>query len=171
MDLSGEGLLWYARPQLFFHCTVAPTGRLHDTGRHRQLALVFFSTFEPINLPIDSVMKREGVPMFYHSASSTNLPSLYLCRAENVLGRVPMMQCRSALWLEIARPPCPIDLATAMELLPIPARGGATEVGCTSSTSGCGGMGGASHGMSLWQKLSRGARNERGMLDDGQRRR
>jgi hypothetical protein len=53
-------------------------------------------TFEPINLPIDSVMKRKGVPMFYYSASSTNLPrqpSLYLCRAENVLGRVPMMPC------------------------------------------------------------------------------
>jgi hypothetical protein len=100
MDLSGEGLLWYARPQLFFHCTVAPTGRAQwlpraVTGRHRQLALVFFSTFEPIKLPIDSVMKLEGVPMFYDSASSTNLPSLYLCRAasENVLGRVPMMPC------------------------------------------------------------------------------
>jgi hypothetical protein len=31
--------------------------------------------------------------MFYDSASSTNLPSLYLCRAENVLGRVPLMPC------------------------------------------------------------------------------
>ena len=31
--------------------------------------------------------------MFYDSASSTNLPSLYLCRAENVLGHVPMMLC------------------------------------------------------------------------------
>ena len=93
MDLSGEGLLWYARPQLFFNCTVASTGRLCDTASHRQLALVFFSTFEPINLPIDSVMKREGVPMFFDSASSTNLPSLYLCRAENVLGRVPLMPC------------------------------------------------------------------------------
>ena len=31
--------------------------------------------------------------MFYDSASRTNLPSLYLCRAENVLGRVPMMPC------------------------------------------------------------------------------
>ena len=98
MDLSGEGLLWYARPQLFFHCTVAPTGRLSDTGRHQQLALVFFSTFEPINLPIDSVydrtvMKQEGVPMFYDSASSTNLPKFHQCRADNVLGRVPMMPC------------------------------------------------------------------------------
>jgi hypothetical protein len=31
--------------------------------------------------------------MFYDSASSTNLPSLYLYRAENVLGRVPMILC------------------------------------------------------------------------------
>ena len=93
MDLSGTGLLWYARPQLFFNCTVARTGHLRDTASHKQLALVFFSTFEPISLPVDSVMKREGVPMFYDSASSTNLPSLYLCRAENVLGRVPMMPC------------------------------------------------------------------------------
>jgi hypothetical protein len=45
------------------------------------------------------------------------------------------------------------------------------EKGCTSSTSGCGGMGGASHCMSLWQRLSRGVRTERGMLDDGQWRR
>ena len=126
MDLSGEGLLWYARPQLFFYCTVAPTGRLRDTGRHRQLALVFFSTFEPITLPIDSIMKREGVPMFYDSASSTNLPSLYLCRAENVLGRVPMMPCFVA---GNSTPTLPhLFLATAMELLSLPALEGAVEV-------------------------------------------
>jgi hypothetical protein len=65
-------------------------------------------------------------------------------------------------------PPCPINLATAMELLPIPVLGGATEVGCTSSTSGCGVMGGACNCMPLWQKLSRGARNKQGMLYDGQ---
>jgi hypothetical protein len=86
----------YARPQLFFHCTasVAWTGHLRDTASHRQLALVFFSTFEPINLPIDSVMKSEEVAMFHDSNSSTNLlvPSV-LSRAENVLGRVPLMPC------------------------------------------------------------------------------
>jgi hypothetical protein len=38
-------------------------------------------------------MQRNGVPMFFDSASSTNLPSLYICRAENVLGRVPLMPC------------------------------------------------------------------------------
>jgi hypothetical protein len=29
--------------------------------------------------------------MFFDSASSTILPSLYICRAENVLGRAPLM--------------------------------------------------------------------------------
>ena len=93
MDLSGEGLLWYARPQLFFNCTVAPVGRLQQKERHTELSLVFFSTFEPIKLTPNSVMQRNGVPMFFDSASSTNLPSLYICRAENVLGRVPLMPC------------------------------------------------------------------------------
>ena len=100
---------------------------------------------------------------------STTVPAALICLAFIcALLRTCLVVCQwcRALWLETARPPCHIDLATAMELLPIPAQGGATEVGCTSSTSGCGGMGGASQGMSLWQKLSRGARNERVMLDD-----
>ena len=25
-DLQGDGLVWYARPQLFFNCTLCPTG-------------------------------------------------------------------------------------------------------------------------------------------------
>jgi hypothetical protein len=57
-------------------------------------------------------------------------------------------------------------LEIVMELRLISAGVEATEVGSMSSTSGCGGIGGASHGMSLWQKLSRGARNERVILDD-----
>jgi hypothetical protein len=46
MDLSGEleGLLWYARPQLFFNCTVAPVGQLERKARHTELSFVFFST-------------------------------------------------------------------------------------------------------------------------------
>jgi hypothetical protein len=44
--------------------------------------------------------------MFYDRASSTDLPSLYLCRAESVLGRVPMMQCFQLLcgWKQHADP-------------------------------------------------------------------
>ena len=41
----------------------------------------------------NSVMQRKEVPIFFDSASSTNLPSLYIYRAENVLGRVPPMPC------------------------------------------------------------------------------
>jgi len=93
MDLSGEGLLWYAKPQLFFHCTVAPKESMHIKGRHIQLSLIFFSTLEPISVTPTSVMQKNGVPMFFDTSSSSNLPSLYLCRAENILGRVPMMPC------------------------------------------------------------------------------
>jgi hypothetical protein len=48
----------------------------------------------------------------------------------------------------------------------------ATEVGTSlSSMSGCGTMAGVCHAMSLWQKHSRGVRNEREIIDEGQRRR
>ena len=85
--------MWYARPQLFFRCTVCPTGSLQRQSQHKELALVFFSTFEPISLTPNALMQRNGVPMFYDTASSSNLPSLYICSAKNVLGRVPLLPC------------------------------------------------------------------------------
>ena len=60
---------------------------------HMEVTLVFFSTFEPINLTPDSVLQREHVPMLYDSASTDSLPSLYICHVRNVLGRVPLMPC------------------------------------------------------------------------------
>ena len=60
---------------------------------HKELALVFFSTFEPITLTPGEVTQRNGVPMLYNTASSFNLPSLYLCLARNVLGRAPLTPC------------------------------------------------------------------------------
>jgi hypothetical protein len=72
---------------------VPPTGHLHNKQRHVQLSLILFSTFEPINITPNSLMQRNGVPMLFDSASSTNLPSLYLCRSCHVLGRVPLMPC------------------------------------------------------------------------------
>ena len=60
---------------------------------HKELSLVFFSTFEPINITPHSVMQRNGVPMLYDTASSSNLPSLYICPVSNVLGRVPLIPC------------------------------------------------------------------------------
>ena len=58
-----------------------------------ELSLVFFSTFEPINITPDSVMQRNGVPMMYDTASSSNQPSLYICPVTSVLGRVPLIPC------------------------------------------------------------------------------
>jgi len=85
--------MWYARPQLFFRCTVCPTGSLQRQSQHKELALVFFSTFKPISLTPNALMQRNGVPMFDDTASSSNLPSLYICSAKNVLGRVPLLPC------------------------------------------------------------------------------
>ncbi len=67
LDVTGGGDLWYARPLLFFTCTVCPTGHMGDGPSHKDVSLVFFSTFEPI--------------------------SLYVCPVENVLGRVPLIPC------------------------------------------------------------------------------
>lgn len=91
--MSGSGLLWYGRLQLLFRCTLCPARAFDDTQRHTEVTLAFFSTFEPVDLTPRSVMQREGVPMFYDSASSSALPSLYICPVKNVLGRVPLIPC------------------------------------------------------------------------------
>ena len=94
-DLTGDGLVWYARPQLFFNCTLCPTGlkaSMHSRS-HKEVSLVYFSTFEPIDLTPDSIMQRAGVPMLYDSASNPRLPCLYICPVANVLGRAPLIPC------------------------------------------------------------------------------
>ena len=60
---------------------------------HKEVSLVYFSTFEPIELTPDSIMQRAGVPMLYDSASNPRLPCLYLCPAANVLVRAPLIPC------------------------------------------------------------------------------
>ena len=50
---------------------------------------MYFSTFEPIDLTLDSVMQQAEVPMLYDSASNQRLPCLYICPVENVLARPP----------------------------------------------------------------------------------
>ena len=55
-------------------------------GFHKEVSLVYFSTFEPIDLTPDSIMQRAGEPMLYYSASNPRLPCLYICPVANVLG-------------------------------------------------------------------------------------
>jgi hypothetical protein len=65
---------------------------MRNTVSHREVSLVFFSTFEPISLTPDSDMQRNGIPMLYERAAS-HLPTLYVCPVKNVLGRFPLMPC------------------------------------------------------------------------------
>jgi hypothetical protein len=46
---------------------------------YKEVSLVYFSTFEPIDLTPDSIMQRAGVPMLYDSASNQRLSCLYIC--------------------------------------------------------------------------------------------
>ena len=83
-DLQEDGLVWYARPQLFFNCTLCPTGAKGCSASQKEVSLVYFSTFEPIELTPDSIMQQAGVPMLYDSASNPRLPCLYICPVANV---------------------------------------------------------------------------------------
>jgi hypothetical protein len=91
-DITGAGDIWYARQQLFFKCTLCPTGEMGNTRRHKGFSLVLFSTFEPISLTPDSCIQQKGIPMLY-KRSRTVLPFPYVCPVENVLGRVPLIPC------------------------------------------------------------------------------
>jgi hypothetical protein len=63
------------------------------SGSHKEVSLVYFSTFEPIDLTPGSIMQRAGVPMLYDSASNPRVPCLYICPVANVLGRAPLISC------------------------------------------------------------------------------
>jgi hypothetical protein len=91
-DMTGGDDVWFVRLQLFFSCSLCPTGRLQDMSSHKEVSLVIFSTFEPISLTPDSCMQRNGIPMVYERAAS-QLPTLYVCPVENVLGRAPLLPC------------------------------------------------------------------------------
>ncbi len=55
-DLQGDGLVWYACTQLFFNCTLCPTGAKGGRRTHK-VSLVYFSQFEPFDL---SISERAG---------------------------------------------------------------------------------------------------------------
>jgi hypothetical protein len=77
-ELQGDCLVWYACPHLFFNFTLCPTGAKGPgfSASHKEVSLVYFSTFEPIDLTSDSIMQQAGVPMLYDSASNQHMPCL-----------------------------------------------------------------------------------------------
>ena len=76
------------------HCVLqAPKASpaLTYSDSHKEVSLVYFSTFEPIELTPDSIMQQAGVPMLYDSASNPRLPCLYrhLPRGQRTWARPP----------------------------------------------------------------------------------
>ncbi len=71
-DMTGGNDVWFARPQLFFTCSLCPTGRSQDKSSHREVSLVFFSTL-PISLTPNSFMQRSGIPMVYERTAFNTL--------------------------------------------------------------------------------------------------
>ena len=81
-DMTGGDDVWFARLQLFFSCSLCPTGQMEDKASHVEVSLVFFNTFEPISHIPDRCMQRNGIPPnFQHSMSTRWKP----CPADAVL--------------------------------------------------------------------------------------
>ena len=83
---------WYARPQLFFTCWFRPMGgRPPSQGNYTigpddfQMELVFFSTFEELQLPARGPMDHATTKLYEPSPT----PILFVAPLNNVLGRVP----------------------------------------------------------------------------------
>ncbi len=57
--------MWFVRPQLFFHCTLRPTGAsvgsYNSWDEDIQLNLVFFSFFQEHRLRTAGIMESKGI--------------------------------------------------------------------------------------------------------------
>jgi hypothetical protein len=86
--------MWIVRPQLFFHCTLRPigtaAGRFNSSDEDIPLYLVFFSPFEELRLRTAGIMESKGIHRVYEQSP---VPTLYVGRVEDRLGRVPLIPC------------------------------------------------------------------------------
>jgi hypothetical protein len=67
---------------------IPPTNPSYTIGPDDLFQLVFFSTFEELNVPMHGSMKDAGVLKFYDPSP---IPCLYMAPVANVLGRVPLI--------------------------------------------------------------------------------
>ena len=77
---------------LFHLPRVCPRGQKTEMSSHRKLSLVFFNTFDPIQLSPKSIMHEKDIPMLCEDAPS-QIPTMYICPVTNVLGRIPLIPC------------------------------------------------------------------------------
>ena len=93
-SLFDQDSMWFVRPQLFFHCKLCPIGA--RVGGHNRcdedipLDLVFFSPFEELRLRTAGIMESRGIHRVYKPSP---VPTLYVGRVEDLLGRVPLVPC------------------------------------------------------------------------------
>ncbi len=87
--------MWYARAQLFFTCHLRPSGGRQPKNPSYKIGpddllfnLVFFSTFEELDLPIHGPMEGAAVLKLYEPSPT---PCLYVAPIDHVLGRVPLL--------------------------------------------------------------------------------
>jgi hypothetical protein len=136
-----------------FSCNLCPAGQMEDKGSHREVSLVFYSTFEPISLPRDSYMQSSGIPMLYEQAAS-QLPTLYVFPVVNVLGRVPLIPYYM-MGTSRTRFLTPCGMKFYMAQPPTPGQTAEQAATFSRSTSGCGAMGGRSPERSRWRMPKR----------------
>ncbi len=86
--------MWFLCPQLFFHHTLRPIGaRVGGSNRCDEdipLDLIFFSPFEELRLKTAGIMESKGIHRAYEPSP---VPTLYVGRVEDLLGRVPLIPC------------------------------------------------------------------------------
>ena len=93
-SISDPDSMWIVRPQLFFSCTLRPLNAAKDRYNRSPedipLDLVFFSAFEDLRLRTTGTMESNGIRKVYEPSP---VPTLYVGRAEDLLGRVPLFPC------------------------------------------------------------------------------
>jgi hypothetical protein len=105
-DLNGDDLVWYARPQLFFNCTLCShyCQGPEYLAYHKEVSLLYFRTLRPTTRRCPRCISARlspsiwpqivsSVPMLDYTASNQRLLSLYICPVANVLGRAPLIPC------------------------------------------------------------------------------
>jgi hypothetical protein len=78
----------------FFHCTLSPistvAGSINRSDEDIQLDLIFFSSFEELRLRTAGIMESKGI---HRLQEPSPVPTLYVGRVEDLLGRVPLIPC------------------------------------------------------------------------------
>ena len=93
-SLFDQDSMWFVRPQLFSHCMLRPigtaAGRYNRSDEDIPLDLIFFSPFQELRLRTAGIIESKG---FHRVCEPSPVPTLYVGRVEDLLGRDPLIPC------------------------------------------------------------------------------